>query len=302
MQKSTYLIINGLLSFGYIPTRIIPLTPDMLLVLQLFWIGFGLFYYKGYAPTFNWKNQAFVLAVFVLLFLSMLSPVFRYNQPFIPTAIAMRGNLVFLYLLALMKIGPTEEEFEYSFKVLGIMALVLCVVVYAFPTLYAEDRAIQGLLLRQRQGSTDIIASFPGNLAARIYFYILLGKLVKEHTIRIFLWCTLFMGYILLLQNRSTLLCALPFYLYAVWKAEVRFKTWILAAILLIGGTSIIWILSSLLEETQSQLGDAKYNRWQAVQFFLFEYKYTFYSFFFGNGTSCAGSYFLRYLQAIMHS
>lgn len=70
-----------------------------------------------------------------------------------------------------------------------------------------------------------------------------------------------------------------------------------LAIIVLLAGGMIYNIISSLIEESSAQLGDTKYNRWQALYFYLIEYKNNIYTIIFGNGSPCAGSTYLEYLN-----
>lgn len=270
MQKSTYLIISGLLSLNYFSGF---LSNDILFVLMMIWTALGFFYYPGYSNLYTNKNTGIVFAFLILFFLSALTPLFRYNQDLISTLIAMRGNWIVLYLLTLLKIKPTEEDFYKSFKVLSIITLIISIAVFFMPQLFFDLSAIKRLSIRQLRGSTDILVAWPGSAAIVFYFFLTLGKSIQNNTKNDFTWCTICMLYIFLMQNRSTLLGTAPFYLYGLLKMDIKYKRIIIVIIILTIGGLIYNILSSLIEESTTQLNDSKYNRWQAIYFYLFEQK-----------------------------
>lgn len=294
MQKSTYLIISGLLSLNYFSGF---LSNDILFVLMMIWTALGFFYYPGYSNLYTNKNTGIVFAFLILFFLSALTPLFRYNQDLISTLIAMRGNWIVLYLLTLLKIKPTEEDFYKSFKVLSIITLIISIAVFFMPQLFFDLSAIKRLSIRQLRGSTDILVAWPGSAAIVFYFFLTLGKSIQNNTKNDFTWCTICMLYIFLMQNRSTLLGTAPFYLYGLLKMDIKYKRIIIVIIILTIGGLIYNILSSLIEESTTQLNDSKYNRWQAIYFYLFEQKNNLYTVLFGNGSPCAGSEYLQYIN-----
>lgn len=179
MNKSTYLIITGLLSFDYLTnnfTRFI--TSDLYLVATMLWALFGFFYYKGYSPLYTKKNQIYIYLFFILIFLSQLSPLFKYNQDLISTIIANRLEYSFIFLLVLCKIGPTEEDIFHTFKVLGIITLAFGIIAFFCPQWFIDVRHLKGFLYNQARGGYDLLAACPGAHAAVYYFYILIYKTV----------------------------------------------------------------------------------------------------------------------------
>ena len=297
MSKSTYLIISGLIGFDFLRNGIFPfITPDLLLVLMFGWsiIGWILFYQEN-SPIFN-KNIYWVLSFFVLFFLSSLSPLFIYNQDLVSTFIAMRANILIIFLATLLKIYPSEKDIFTAIRFLAMVALIMAVLVIVFPHWFVDIETIKMLLQRQKMGSTDIAVMWPGSICAVLYFYILLQKIRECPTLVNAFWCCVFMGYIFLMQNRSTLICALPFFVYTFIKTDIRYKNFILGVCCIIVGSYVLNVLSGLIEETQLQLNDSKYNRWQAINFFIFEQKNNLYTVLFGNGVPCKGSPYLNYI------
>lgn len=298
MNKSTYLIISGLISFRFIPLKLFPfLTLDVQLILMLIWSIWGFYYYPNYSDLYTNKNRSVVFLFFILFFFSSLTPVFRYNQDFIATAIAMRGNLVIIFLLTLLKIKPEEEDLYASFKTLTIIALALSIIAFFFPHLFLSTQALYNLSFRQSQGSTDILAIWLGYPAVIFYFYMSLGRMIQNTGKDDFLWCTLCMLYIFIMQNRSMLIGTVPFYIYGLIKADIRYKNLIIMLIALAMGGFIYTIVSSLIQESTEQLSNSNYNRWQAIDFYLFEQKNNFYTLIFGHGVPCANSNYLEYIR-----
>lgn len=297
MQKSTYLIISGILSFGFLNIGVFPyITSDLLLVFMLCWSIFGwCYYYRKDSPIYS-RNMYWVLGILVLFFLSSLTPFFRYNQDLISTYIAMRSNLLIVFLLTLLKIYPSEEDIFKALKVLGLLAMTMSVFVVLFPQWFVDMETMQRLFRRQQTGSTDIAVIWPGSTCAILYFYVLLQKMRKEPTIKNVFWCCMFMGYIFLMQNRSTMICALPFFVYTFFKTNIRYKSWFIGGCLIICGAYIFNVLTGLIQETQEQLINPKYNRWQAIYFFLMEQDNNLYTLLFGHGVPCKGSEYLHYI------
>lgn len=296
MNKSTYLIISGFLSFGYFNYF---LSVDILFFLLIFWIIWGFYHFPGYSNLYSNKNRGIVFLFFILFFMSSLTPIFRYNQNIISTIITMRGNLVILLLLTLFKIKPSEADFYYAFKILATTAIGLTVLAYLFPCFFVSEETIRNLQIRQSRGSTDFIVAWPGSAAVVFYFFMTLGRLIERPEKNDFLWCTLCMAYIFIMQNRSTLIGTVPFYIYGLLKAEVRYKKIIIALAVLSVGGFIYNIVLSLIEESTNQLNDDSYNRWQAVSFYLFEQKNNLYTILFGQGVPSANSEFLEYIMDV---
>ena len=297
MSKSTYLIISGLLSFDFLKNGLFPFfTSDILFVLMLGWSIFGWIYYSRESSPIYDKNIYWALGILILFFLSSLTPFFRYNQDLVSTYIAMRTNVLIVYLITLLKVYPSENDQFKSFRFLGLLAVGMAVLVFIFPHWFVDVESIKRFLMRQSHGSTDLLVIWPGSACAVLYFYMLLQKMRQEPNAQHVFWCSLFMGYIFLMQNRSTLVCALFFYAYTFIKTDIRYKSWIIGGCCVVAGAYIFNVLSGLIEETQTQLSDSKYNRWQAIYFFLMEQPNNLYTILFGNGVPCKGSDYLYYI------
>lgn len=298
MKKSTYLIISGILSFGFLQNNLLSdRIEDILFSAMLLWCLFGYIYYRNAGYLNIKKNRRWVNWLFFLFFLSSLTPIVQYNQSLILTWVAMRTNLLIIYLLTLLKIAPQEEDFFKSFRFLGILAIIISIFVYLKPDWFVEQKRIDILTSEQIKGSKDLIVTWPGSACAIIYFYILLQITIDHSRPKDIIKLTLFMTYIFLMQNRSTLICAAPFYIYAILKCKSSIFKWsIMIGIIMVGSAYIYEIIQNLLEETQEQLSNANYNRWQAISFFLLEQKNDLYTILFGHGVPAQGSEYLKYV------
>lgn len=296
MRKSTYLIVTGILSFGYLRFF---MSFNILFFFLILWIMFGYYYYLGYSNLYSNKNRSIIVFLFILFFMSSLTPMFRYNQDVISTFIAMRGNLVILLLLTLFKIKPSESDFYRAFRILSKIAICLTLLSYFFPHFFLSEEKITYKYLMQSRGSTDLVVAWIGSSAIVFYFYMTLGRLIEHPRKNDFLWCTICMIYIFLMQNRSTLIGTAPFYIYGILKSNIRYKKMFIAMTILIAGGYIYNIILSLVEESTSQLNDDNYNRWQAISFYLFEQKNNLYTILFGHGVPSVNSEYLKYIMDV---
>ena len=303
MPKYKYLIISGLISFRFFSNRLFPFfTDDILLVLMLLWTVYGFFYYKTPSSLYTRKNQGIALFFLFLFFLSSLSPVFIYNQSFIGTFIAMRGNFVVLFLFTLFKIGPSEEDIFKCFRFLAIIAIFMGIMALIFPSLFVNADKLSNLSFRQQHGSTDIGVIWPGSSTVVFFFYMQIQRMIQRETIEDFIFCTILMAYIFLMQNRSTMLLSVPAYFYALNRSKIRYKKIIIIVLFVLIGSFSLMVISELIRETTEQINDANYNRWQAVDFFIIEHTGNLYTFLFGNGIPCSGSAYLSYLQCAQNT
>lgn len=285
----------GLIAFDYIPKQLFPfMTANTVLVIVLFMAIIGPIICKSNKFNLNtFNNRKWVYIIIALFIVGSIYPIISYSQSVIGTAIALRHNLSILFLLTLLKIEPSEKDLEISLSVLGKLAIVMGGVAIIFPGWFVDNERLQNFNYSE---GNDLTLVWPGFRMAVFYFYILIGKLWNSSKYKDLLWAAVFMLYILIVQNRSTLICALPFFCIAFFKSKVRFK-WIIFTIVLVCVSGYIFsILGDLIEETQLQLGDQNYNRWQAIQFFILEQNDNLYTFLFGHGIPAKGSSYLNSL------
>ena len=292
MKRSTYLIIIGLVAFDYVPKGLFPfMTLNVTLIIILLMAIIGPFVCKSNNLKLNtFNNRKWVYLILALFGLSIIYPVITSDQTVINTLIALRHTLPIFFLFTLLKIAPGEDDLEKSLSFLGKFALVMGVIAIIFPEWFVDNEKLRDFRF---DPGNDLTIIWPGFRMAVLYFYILIGKLWHSSKYKDLIWTSVFILYIIIVQNRSTLICAVPFFCLAYIKSNIKYK-WVIFAIVFVSISGyILTILGDLIEETQRQLGDTSYNRWQAIQFFLLEQNDNLYTFLFGHGIPAKGSSYL---------
>ena len=300
MDKYKFLLIGELLLSGLLKLSFLSfLTNDIVWGLYCVWGLYGITNFRPNRITYNRKNYTVFYVMLVLFLLSMLSPVFFKGQDLSSTIITYRSRYLIVLGIVLLWVGPSHTDLMRSIKTIAYIALFAAAVVYVYPSLYVTEENIEILREHQYMGSTDIITSWPGAFFAVLYFYILLQRVIEYGRKNDLFTLIIFMAYIFLMQNRSTLICALPLFVYALYRCKSKVKIPIIILGVAILSPFIIMIINSLMEETTQQLKDTDYNRWQAIYFFFYEQNSNLFTFLFGNGVPSKGSY---YLQNVMNA
>ena len=286
------MIIIGLVAFDYVPKGLFPfMTLNVTLIIILLMAIIGPFVCKSNNLKLNtFNNRKWVYLILALFGLSIIYPVITSDQTVINTLIALRHTLPIFFLFTLLKIAPGEDDLEKSLSFLGKFVLVMGVIAIIFPEWFVDNEKLRDFRF---DPGNDLTIIWPGFRMAVLYFYILIGKLWHSSKYKDLIWTSVFILYIIIVQNRSTLICAVPFFCLAYIKSNIKYK-WVIFAIVFVSISGyILTILGDLIEETQRQLGDTSYNRWQAIQFFLLEQNDNLYTFLFGHGIPAKGSSYL---------
>lgn len=296
MSKTVYLVLIGLVSLNYLPGAFLgEIYSDLSLVLFLIIYIFGFINFKTKKNGLNsWNNKKWMYLTLFLLFYSTVYPVLVFKQGFIQTLIAQRYNVTLVFYLELLRIQPSEQDLYKAFRILTVLSLLALIIAIKFPLLYADEKRLMWLIQQKAIGeSTDISAAHPGFQAILIYIFLSSRLLLKTGDRKYFVAALSAFILLILNQNRSTLLEAAPVIAYICLKAKYKYKS----LFLIIGGIGVVYIgyniISSLYEETVEQLGNDKYNRWQAIDFFLYEFPQNIYTVLFGHGVPCRGSSYL---------
>lgn len=302
MNKVTYLTLIGIATLNYLPLN--PLGDkgrDISLSLFLIIYILGRFNLKTIKDKINTQNnKKLIYLTFILLVTSSFYPTIEYNQSFFSTLLAQRYNLTFLFFLELLRIQPSENDLYRAFKLLSILSAISILLVLKYPLLYADQARLTYLISQQAVGmTTDIAVTYPGSFSILIFFFLVANKLIKTHELKYFVLTCLVFTLLLVYQNRSSILIAAPLMAYIALTAKYKYKIFFLT----IGSIIVAYvgysIVSSLYDETIDQLGNDKYNRWQAIDFFIYEFPQNIYTFLFGHGVPCAGS---RYLAKLLYA
>lgn len=300
MQKKHYLLILFIIAFGALSNAITSsfLTKDVIFILVALWSIWGWFYYQDNKENIldQPKNRSIAWIIFFSMIFSMFIPWIFYNQNIIDTFFSQRFNYAILVLLVLLRIQPTGKDFIYAIKISAYISIIGFIISLIFPQFFLTEEVIKEIIRnRLKYKSTDIGFAGPGYTLVPFYLYYLINRLVHKADIHDIIECSVFMLYIIAVQNRSTIIGTLPFYCYGILcMKSTRKGTYLGIAFMLI----IILlpfldtIYNSLMEETQRQLEDKNYNRWQALSLYLIEMKKDFITILFGNGVwSKSGSY-----------
>lgn len=275
---------NNMLTNNFLPNR------DVNFVLNTM-IGIYAFYkfrYRGKETLYCRKNTIGIWMLILVMFVSPLVPMFEYNQPYLNTIISQRFNYVILFYLVLLSIKPNQSELLYILKIGARISVVLFLISVFLPGFFIDAATIKETLSsRAEHESTDIGFACPGFLILVMYFFFSCAKLTQNPKIKDIIEMMIFLGVIIAVQNRSTLIGVIPAFCWCLLKARSKNKIIIyviigIIVLLLIPYIDIIY--KSLMEETQLQLEDENYNRWQALSFYLIEMKTSIWHYLLGNG------------------
>lgn len=98
------------------------------------------------------------------------------------------------------------------------------------------------------------------------------------------------------------MLVALPVFLLAIIKTKSKYKWGIIATIIVIAIPLSYNIISSLVEETNTQMTDSNYNRWNAMNYFFVVRDWNIVNTLVGHGVPCVGSKYLNDLLYVQEN
>ncbi len=228
MPKHIYIIIAGILAFGYLP-NIIPRLNDVLTVLSLLWCFFGLFYYSKVKPNLlnSRKNHRYTYWILFLILLSCISPLFIYNQSLLGTFIALRTIPLILYLNVFLMMQPSEDDLYKAFKFLGLLSVVVTLyATYYNPFIFGDPEKMGYKVNAMTQGlNQDIFVSNIGQHAAVFLYFLAVNKILKKNPSKMdLLYFIISITYLLLGQNRSVLIIAVPLAGVVILKMRSKYK------------------------------------------------------------------------------
>ena len=299
--KGKFLLWWMLYIFGYfnnmLTNQILP-NRDVSLVLN-FVIGiyaYNQYKYRAKDKLLVKKNTIGIWLLMAVMFISPIVPMLDYGQSYLNTIVSQRFNYAILFVLVLLAIKPKSEEMLYIMKTGSRISVVLFVVGVFFPGFFMDAETLKETMMsRSEHNSTDIGFGCPGFGLMVMYFYFCCGKLTQNPRRSDIIEMMVILAVIIAVQNRSTLIGVLPAFGWCVLRTRSQNKLLVygflgILALLAIPYISIIY--NSLVEETQMQLEDENYNRWQALSFYLIEMKTNVWHYLIGNGVwSSFGEY-----------
>lgn len=307
MNRKTYLLWLFILSMGYLSnvhTAQFLQRDYMFVFVALYGLyGFYKYPYKGINPLYTPKNTKWAWWLLGIMIVSLFIPFVTYGQSIISTFFSQRFNYYILFFLVFLKIRPKWHEMEYVIKICAYLSLIAYIITIIYPQFYVSQSVLNEIMQhRAENGSTDIGLGAPGWGIAILYFFVLCNKMQYNPKISDIIAVTVFLLYIIAFQNRSTLIGTIPFYIWGIYKMKSPKKTFYITLSL----SSVIFLMpfltmiyDSLINETEQQLGDENYNRWQAIVFLLFEMKSNIFDYILGNGLwTTSGTYLSNILVA----
>lgn len=291
LKKKNYLLILFILSFSFLSNTYLSfiLTNDVLFVITLLFIIGGWFYYTPIKSNYFSEKKKYFYWVFFLITLSTLVPFYFYNQSVFWGIVAQRTQYLFVFFgLLLLRIRPSNDDFIYVFKNTAYLSLICFVISILAPNFFLDEAVLkEEITTRRIEESTDIGFITPGVQLAALYLFYCIQRFFNRPTKMEFFEACLFMGYIILYQNRSTIIGTFPIFCVGILFMRSKYKSFfigVLIILLLVSFPLFFKLYNSLINETQSELADENYNRYQAISFYLFELKNDYIKIIFGNG------------------
>ncbi len=278
INKSSYLVILYILflnGMNFIPIAIIG--SDALLILIFCFLFWGKYVYrkdrilifpKTYYRCINW--------IFVGIFISMLSAYWYYNQSIFQSLITYRTQYLMVTPLFLAKMGLTRDDVISS----------LYKFTWVFASFYVLRTAIPGLFILPEIIIDDTI-SLPGYVLLTIPLYYTLQQLSEKITTQRILYIIFVIGLIFCQENRSTLFPVLILSAWMFMKIKSRNKIPFIIFISLIALVVLIQVwdtIQALIDQTQAELNNPKYNRNKAFIYFIEVFSPNLWCTIFGNG------------------
>lgn len=292
MSKRVYLLILFLITFGYARNAYTTflLTNDVLFILTVIWGVFGWVYFKNESVNYlnTAKNRAVVWWLMIIMMLSLFMPYFKYDQSIFEAFLSQRYNYLILLLLLFYRINISYDDFVYALRICSYLSLGCFVLSIFQPNFFVEQSTlIESMYSRIEHSSTDIGYAAPGFRLMIFYLYIKIAQLFDNADFKTIAETSLFMLYVIMYQNRSTILGTFPFFAIAFLfvKSEKKIFVWTIGIVVVFMLFPFLnEIYESLTQETQIQLNDDNYPRWQAIYVFLYESKSNIVEYLLGSG------------------
>lgn len=242
-----------------------------------------------------------VVVIFGLLFISPLVPYINYNQGYFETLISEREIFIWAYLVLFCKMRVTEKEMIYSLRMISYLCFIYWVISIFAPHLFVDVSSRTNLsYIRRISTIKDMGTYVPGFGFAVFYALYCIHRFLVTSKTSHFIETVFFVIFILLYQNRSTIIIILLSFGYCVIKSKVT-KTakslLILLPILFFLLPTILYLVESLIDESQSQLADTSYNRWKAIDVYLLERSYTPLNLLLGNCIPSSSGLYVRQMS-----
>jgi len=282
VNKTFYLLLLLIIDVHAWNLRIISLSVDNWLVIQLLYLIVGFIYY-GKIENYSWfsKNLKYWWIWVLGIFLSMLPAYFNYGQTIPQSLITYRRCLLLVQIPILFKIAPTKEEIVKAVMIYFGFVWIIYFLQQQNPLIInMDEETLEKILLR---GEFPMIAGWLFVIIALFYY---LEKIKDNFNIKTLLIIFSFFIFAFLEQNRSILFSITAIIGWTMLKVKKNKFLVIVAFTILAMGvayyTADTWM--SLFEETAEQVDNEEYNRNKAYKYFLFDASPNMWCYIFGNG------------------
>ena len=183
--------------------------------------------------------------------------------------------------------------------------MILSIFSIFFADFFLTHEKFESLQIRQNKGSTDLITFGGGVPLFFMYFLIALNKLYNNVNRKLLLEVLFLFVMLILFQNRSRLLISVPFFFYVIVSMRTKYKVLYWFLVLLLTSFSFYYmfpIFENIFNETLEQINNKDYNRWQAIDFYLLEFKSNLFTVLFGHGSPAAGGVYLDLIESAVQT
>jgi len=295
LPKSVYIMITMLLSISLWELLVLlpVINPVTVPVIMAVWFMFGLFHYRrqpGVYAVFSYASyRKYYLWFFAGIALSIIPAFINWNQDVLTSLIVNRGLIIYTFIPLLMFIKPTDRDIFHAL----IYYTIVYMVVWLVQALLVPIPLTVPFLLVLTSGApfqidpTDFGKLLPGYTLIVVLFYLLLHQFREKSTFVKLIPVLLVYGVLFLLQNRGVLFFATAVFGLVLLQTKSNYKPYIMLFFAAVGVLLVIYTYESwiaLFVETTEQARDVDYNRWKALNFFLFDYSPNWLSYILGNG------------------
>lgn len=263
-----YILLNNFIGLPLLPQ-------DVSFVASMAYLLFGVYFFRR-KRTLKFPNRATVcmLLIYLGIVLSMLMANIFYNQSYSQSLITYRFQFLMIAPLCLLRIAPSQDEVIKSLNYFVWIFAGALLLSYISPGLFKIENSDEFHLL-------------PGFALITIPMYFNLQKLTEKwETIRFIYWFAL-ITILILCQNRSVLFPAVLISGWMFLKIRSRFKPVLILMVFAIAAAGLFYsgdIFQELIDQTQREVADPKYNRNKAFVYFLYKYSPSVWCQIFGNG------------------
>lgn len=295
MPKSVYIFISLLLGINLWELIILNkiFNPVTIPVFIVIWAIFGFIYYRNQPEGFSKMDFSSYRKYFYWfvagIVISVLPAYFFWGQSILTSLIVNRGLIIYIFIPVLFVVKPDDRDIIKAV----IYFTAVYMLVWLVQALFVPIPLTVPFLVKVASGApfkidpTDFGVLLPGYTLMLLLLYLALQRFMENSSFKT-LWPAAIMFFLIfLMQNRGTLFFSMAFVLYVLLKLKSRYKPFIVAgfvivAFIFIYKTADSWI--GLFEETKQQAGDMDYNRWKALDFFIFDFSPNRICDIFGNG------------------